>query len=197
MRRITRVASMCFGSGIWTRMPCTASSAFNRSMRLRSSASVVSAGNSIVTPSMPASSDAFRLARTYTALAGSVPTRITVSPGLTPRADSAAASRATCSRRRRAIATPSTISAGKVHRPRLADDDDLDLPRVLELRLDAARDLLGERCHADIVDIVRCHDYPDLTAGLDRVHLLDPAVAGRNPLETLQPLDVRLEGLAT
>src|SRR4051812_46903294 len=94
----------------------------------------------IVSPAMPASREAFSLAPTYTALAGSSPTSTTERPGITPRARSAAASTATCARIVAASPVPSislapatgavATSAGKIHRPRLADQDDLDLAGV-------------------------------------------------------------------
>src|SRR6476620_5825827 len=108
---------------------------------------------------MPASSHAFPFAFTYTALAGSSPTRTTARPGRTPRSASKAASRAASSRIERAIATPSMSSAGKVHRACLADQHDLDLSRILKLRLDAASDFFTESRHACIVDVIRRHDY--------------------------------------
>src|SRR5688572_18065696 len=196
MRRITSSASICFGSGICTRIPCTASSALRRSTCSSSSACVVSAGSRTVTLCMPASSDALPFERTYTALAGSSPTSTTASPGRTPAALSCAACRATSSRMPRAIDVPSMSSAGKVDRPRLANDDDLDLPRILQLALDAPRDLLGERGRAAIVHVLGRHDDADLAARLDGEDLVDATIARRDPLESLETLHVRLERLA-
>src|SRR3712207_7248696 len=48
-----------------------------------------------------------------------------------------------------AVAEPPR-SARKIHRARLADQHDLDLPRILQLGLDPASDLLGEGRHADV-----------------------------------------------
>src|SRR5687768_6609768 len=113
-----------------------------------------------------------------------------------PRPLSPATSRATSSRTLRAIATPSIRSAGKVYRPRPPDDDDLDLTRILELRFHAPRDLLGERGAASIIDVVRHDDHANLAAGLNGEHLVNAAIAGRNALEPLEPLDVGLERFA-
>src|SRR6476661_10301924 len=76
-------------------------------------------------------------------------------------------------------------SAGKVHRPRLADQHDLDLSRILELGLDATRDLLGERRHAAVVHVVRDDHHADLSARLDGEHALHALVARRDALEPL------------
>src|SRR5688572_23023905 len=80
--------------------------------------------------------------------------------------------------------TAERASARKVHRARLPDQDDLDLPRVLELGLDPPRDLLRERRHPHVVDVFGGDDDPDLAPGLDREHLVDPLVAGRDTLES-------------
>src|SRR5215212_8010323 len=91
---------------------------------------------------------------TYTALAGSSPTRTTVSPGVTPRALSSATLVATSALTSSAIAVPSSRrssadcavwSASKVHRPRLADQHHFNLSRILKFSLDAPSDLLGHR----------------------------------------------------
>src|SRR6476646_1607160 len=202
-------------------MPCTRGSPFRRSTCSSNSASVVSAGRRIVSPCMPASSHAFPFERTYTALAGSSPTRTTDRPGVTPSALSLATSFATSCLTRRPIAVPSMsvapdvgscaavaaapspcvefvcVSARKVHRPRFANDHDLDLSGILQLRLDSASDLLGQRRHSNVVDIIRRDEDANLSARLNREHLLDAAVARRDPLETLEPLHVRLEGFTT
>src|SRR4051812_35935758 len=101
-------------------------------------------------------------------LAGASPTITTASAGCTPCATSAAVSRATPARTSFATAVPSmsrapsatsarapsgvSVLACKVHRPRLADHHDLDLPGILQLALDAPRDLLAERRRAQVVD---------------------------------------------
>src|SRR5436190_2774602 len=149
---------------------------------------------------MPASAHAFPFDATYTALAGSSPTSTTVSPGVTPRAFSTFTSSATRSRTRRAISRPSittaVVSARKIHRPRLADRHDLDLAGVLQLGLDAPRDLFGERAHAHVVDVVRRDDDAHLAACLDGKDLLHALIAGRDLLQPLETFHVRLECFA-
>src|SRR5687767_10312577 len=144
---------------------------------------------------MPASSHALPFARTYTVLAGSSPTRTTARPGRTPRSTSSAVLSAASRRIERAIATPSMSSAGKIHRACLADQDHLDLSGILKLRLDAARNFFAQRGHPRIVDVVRSDYHAHLPSRLNREHLLDTAVARCNPLESLEPLHVRLERL--
>ena len=64
-----------------------------------------------LTAAIPAASDAVRLPRTYTSLAGSLPTRTTVSPGRGPPSSrSAATPPATSARTSAASAFPSRIS---------------------------------------------------------------------------------------
>src|SRR6185437_6384341 len=177
-------------------MPCTAGSALSASTCASSSACDVVAGRRMVALRMPASSVAFPLLRTYTALAGSSPTSTTVRPGTMPRCANCRTSRATSPRISRAIATPSINSAGKVHRPLLADHHHFDLPRILELALDAARDLFTERRHAHVVHVIGIHDHANLAARLNGEHLVDARVAGRDALQALETLHVRLERLA-
>src|SRR5215210_8410928 len=105
-----------------------------------------------------------------------------------PRSESLIERCAVSARTLLAIARPSMISAGKVHCSRLPDQHDLDLSRILELGLDAARDLFAERRHSRIVDLFRCDDDADFSACLDRKNLLDAAIARRNLLESLEPL---------
>src|SRR5512139_545719 len=89
-------------------MPWTDRSAFSRAMRSSSSFSGVDAGRSIWRDSIPASTAAFPLLRTYTWEAGSSPTRTTVSPGRTPaRAASPATFSRTSARTDAAMAFPS------------------------------------------------------------------------------------------
>src|SRR5919202_209189 len=94
------------------------------------------------------------------------------------------------------MAVPPMSLAGKVHRPLLANHHHLDLSGILQLPLDAPRDLLAERGHAEVIDVVRIHDHSDLPAGLYRVHLFHPRVTRGDALETLQTLHVGFEGLA-
>src|SRR5688500_13599753 len=145
-------------------------------MRERSSSCVVSAGRRMVELCIPASSLADPFDRTYVALAGSSPTRMTASPGVMPRDVSAAVSRATRSRTPRAIATPSISSAGKVHRACLANQHDLDLPGILKLGLDAPGDLIAERRHAVLLDVVGRDDDAHLAPRLNCEDFLDTAV---------------------
>src|SRR5450755_2242891 len=112
-----------------------------------------------------------------------------------PRATSFATSSVTSSRMLLAIALPSIKSAGKVHRPLLANDHDLDLPRVLQLGLDAARNLLAQRGHAKVVHVIRIDDHPDLSPGLNGEDLVDTGIARRDPFEALEALHVGLERL--
>ena len=64
MRSTTFSASMCAGSGSWTRMPCTVGSAFSRSITASSSASGSVAGKSCENERMPTASVVRRLLRT-------------------------------------------------------------------------------------------------------------------------------------
>src|SRR5687768_15419894 len=93
---------------------------------------------------------------------------------------------------RNARATLTSVVGG----PRLPDDGDLDLARVLELLLDLPRDLVGEQDGAVVVERAgRDHDA-DLAPGLHRVDLVHAVVAGRDLLEVAEALDVLLERLA-
>src|SRR5204863_7355521 len=104
--------------------------------------------------------DVASLLRTYTALAGSSPTSTTLSPGTMPSVFSLSTSDRTSAWTRSAIAAPSmtfprtrdvtpgaTLTAARLARatsprkvdgPRLTNQYDLDLTRILELGLDAA-----------------------------------------------------------
>src|SRR5512135_1597210 len=85
---------------------------------------------------------------------------------------------------------------GKINSPRLADDRDLDLSRVLKLRLDALGDVLRHPEALVVRDLLRVHDDAQLAAGLDRERALDALHAVRHLLELLEALDVGLEDLA-
>src|SRR5512140_3635656 len=100
-----------------------------------------------------------------------------------PRATSFATSRVTSSRMLFAIALPSISSAGKVHRSLFANHHDLDLPRVLQLGLDAARDLLAQCRHTEVVHVVRIDDHPDLPPRLNGENLVDTRIARSDALE--------------
>ena len=58
---MTLSSLICFGSGSWTRIPSTASSAFRPATRSRSSCSEVSSGRSMTRLSIPTTSAAFAL----------------------------------------------------------------------------------------------------------------------------------------
>ena len=90
----------------------------------------------------------------------------------------------------------SRVVARVVGRARLPDHGDLDLAGVLELLLDLARDLVREQHGAVVVERAGDDHHADLAAGLHRVDLVDALVAGGDPLEVAQALDVLLERLA-
>src|SRR5690349_3795702 len=85
---------------------------------------------------------------------------------------------------------------GDVNGPALPDYSHLDLPGVLELVFDLARDLVRQQYRLVVVDLLRLHDHPDLTAGLQGVDLFDAHMVAGQLLESLQALDVVLEALA-
>ena len=168
----TEFASMCFGSGICTRIPWIAGSAFSRSMVARSSSCVVVGGQPDRPPMHARLLARLPLAPHVDRARGIVADEHHGEPGRDPRRASRATScadllrgwRGPWRRRRECVR-----SAGKVHRPGFPDHDDLDLAGILQLGLDPARDLLGE------LDVMRAsstcvgrHDHADLAAGLDR-----------------------------
>src|SRR5207302_9329066 len=77
--------------------------------------------------------------------------------------------------------------ASKFHRPCFADENDLDLSRILQLRLDSTRDLLGQGGHAHIIDLFRGHDNANLPPRLDRKHFLDTLIARLDLLQSFPP----------
>src|SRR3954470_15909042 len=115
-----------------------------------------------------------------------------------PRAFSASTRFFTSAVTRSAMIVPSIrsavfdASASKFHRPRFANEHNLDLPRILQLRFYATRDFLGERCHADVIDLFRSDDDADFATGLNREHLVHALVARGDSLQTFEPLDVGL-----
>src|ERR1700737_5126536 len=111
---------------------------------------------------------------------------MTANPGLRPCCASFFARSATSARIFLAIARPSISSAGKVHCSRLPDQHDFDLSRILKLCLDAPSDLLGESCHARIVDFFGRDYHAHFAPRLNREHLLDAAIAR---CDLLQPLE--------
>ena len=97
-----------FGSGSCSRMPETAGSAASSSMTAATSSWVAVPGSERCRSFRPASRIARRLLATYTALAGSSPTRMVARPGAGPAApDAEATSVATRDRMSRAMAFPS------------------------------------------------------------------------------------------
>src|SRR5690606_14212339 len=90
----------------------------------------------------------------------------------------------------------SDLLSGEVHRARLADDHHLDLPRVLQLVLQLARDLLAELRHGRVIDVLRIDHDADLAARLNREAALDAGKAVGDFLELLEPLHVGLEHLS-
>src|SRR4029450_186921 len=87
------------------------------------------------------------------------------------------------------------VSLGIVDGARLADDRDLDLARVLELAFDAPRDVFRQPDGFFVRDVLALHHDPDFAAGLERERLRYALEGIGNPLELLQPFDVRLENV--
>src|SRR5438105_6682390 len=130
------------------------------------------------------------------ALSGFPPTSTIARPGLIPISKSRFARSATSARIFFAIARPSIRSAGKVHCSRLPDQHDLDLSRVLKLRLDATRDFFGQRRHARVIDLLWRHDDADLAARLNGKDFFDSTIAGRDLLQPFESIHIRLDRLA-
>src|SRR5215472_8111504 len=57
----------------------------------------------------------------------------------------------------------------RLHRARLADHDDLDVPGILHLGLDALGDVLGELVRVEVGDLLGLGHDAELAAGLDGV----------------------------
>src|SRR4030042_4982458 len=83
--------------------------------------------------------------------------------------------------------------SGIFHGPHLADDGDLDLPRIIELVLALLGDVLGHQSCPVIGDLLALDDNPDLPAGLEGEGLGDAVEGVGDLLELLPPLDVGLE----
>src|SRR6266550_3180496 len=94
------------------------------------------------------------------------------------------------------MALPSMRLAGNAYRPGLPNHDHLDLPWVLELAFDLARNLVGHPGRRGVIDSLRRHDDAHLAARLDREHLFDALELRGELLEIAEPLDVGLERLA-
>src|SRR5437773_1495320 len=124
------------------------------------------------------------------------PTDTAASPGITPLALSSRISPWSSARIASPMVWPSISLAGKIHRPGLADDDHLDLARVLELALDLAGDLIRQLARLGVVDGVRGYDDAHLASRLDRDHLLHTGEVARDLLELGEPLHVCLERFA-
>ena len=92
--RSTFGSSMCSGSGSWTRIPSTPSSAFRSAMSSRISTSSVSAGKRWSRDSMPASCEALCFEPTYVWEAGSSPTRMVARHTGPPKARTSSATSA-------------------------------------------------------------------------------------------------------
>src|SRR5687768_6185004 len=122
---------------------------------------------------------------------------MTARPGFTPFVASFETRTATASRTRFAIARPSISSAGKVHGSGFPDQHDLDLPRILQLRLDPARDLFGECRHPRIVYFLGCHDYTHFAPSLNSEDFFDTLVARGDLLQSFESFDVGLECFAS
>src|SRR5262252_11243443 len=84
-------------------------------------------------------------------------------------------------------------SLGHFHRARLADHDDLDVPGILHLGLDALGDVLGELVRVEVGDLLGLGHDAELAAGLDGVAHLHALVGHGDLLELGKPLDVALQ----
>src|SRR5680860_1175409 len=89
-----------------------------------------------------------------------------------------------------------TTSAGVVGRAALADDGDLDPARIAHLALDRGGDLVRDQCRPLVVDLSRVDHHPHLAAGLHRIDLFHPGVAGGELLELAQASDIAFQGAA-
>src|SRR5262245_32731281 len=85
---------------------------------------------------------------------------------------------------------------GVLHGPGLPNHGDLDLPGVLELRLDLLGDVAGEPERLVVGEARRFDDDPELPPRLDGEGLLDSLEPVGDVLELLQALDVGLQDLA-
>src|SRR5262245_16559039 len=88
------------------------------------------------------------------------------------------------------------ISFRVIHGARLADDRHLDLARILELVLDAPRDVLREPDRFLVGNLLALDHDPDFAPGLQRERLRHALERIGDPLELLEPFDVRLEDVA-
>ena len=77
----------------------------------------------------------------------------------------------------------------------LADHRHADLPRIFQIVLDLAGDVLAQLNDLQIVDFIRLHDHPDLAAGLNRECLVDALKAVADILQSRYAFDIRLDAL--
>src|SRR5258708_5498824 len=91
---------------------------------------------------------------------------------------------------------PSISLGGIAHRARLADHDDPDVPRILQLGLDFLSDLLGQLRRLGVVHRGGRHHHTHLPARLNGEDFLDTRKLPGQLLELGQPFDVGLEGFA-
>src|SRR5262245_9266551 len=96
-----------------------------------------------------------------------------------------------------ASVSSATVSFGIVDGARLADDRDLDLARVLELAFEAPRDVSRQPDGLFVRDAFALHHDPAFAARLKRERLRYALEGVGDPLELLQPFDVRLENVPT
>ncbi len=87
-------------------------------------------------------------------------------------------------------------SAGEIGRPKLPNDGDLDLARVLEVFLELPCDLSRKLTRIEVGDIPGIYDYPHLAAGLQCKDMIHTGKLQGQGLETLETLDIALQGLS-
>jgi len=75
--------------------------------------------------------------------------------------------------------------AGKLHRPRFADDRDFDFAGVIQLLFNGLGDIATHRHRVAIGRLGRVGDNADLAAGLDGVGVFDAGEAAWLPLRAL------------
>src|SRR3954470_11463401 len=96
-----------------------------------------------------------------------------------------------------ASATRSPVALpGELNGARLPDHGHLDLARVFEFILDAARDVLRQPDRLLVGDALAFDDDTDFASGLEREGLGDPFERIGDAFEFFQAFDVRLENVA-
>src|SRR5438105_11645368 len=83
-----------------------------------------------------------------------------------------------------------------INGPHFSDDGHLDLPRILQLRLDLPGDVFREPDRLLVADLFRIDDDAQLAPRLDGEALGDAFHGVRDPFEPLQAVHVVLENLA-